>query len=57
MILFAVVNRAVSIVDAVIGAGHKPNAIETEVLGMNMELEMIPSWNDPAARWTVSRRF
>ena len=57
MILFAVVNRAVSVVDAVIGAGNKPGTLDTEVLGMNMELEMIPSWRDPGARWVISRGF
>lgn len=57
MILFAVVNRAVSVVDAVLNAGHKDGLLETEVLGMNVELEMIPSFRDPGARWVVSRRF
>jgi hypothetical protein len=57
MILFAVVNRAVSVVDAVIGAGKRPGALETEVMGMDVGLEMIPSWRDPGARWVVSRSF
>ena len=57
MILFAVVNRAVSVVDAVLNAGQKDGLLETEVLGMNMELEMLPSFKDPGARWVVSRSF
>jgi hypothetical protein len=58
MILFAVVNRAVSVVDAVLNAGKKPDGVlETEVLGMNVELEMLPSFTDPGARWVVSRSF
>lgn len=57
MILFAVVNRAISVVDAVLGAGNKPGALETEVLGMNLEVEMLPSWSNPGAQCVVSRRF
>lgn len=57
MILFAVVNRAISVVDAVIGAGNKPGALQTEVLGMNLEVEMLPSWKNPGAQCVVSRRF
>jgi len=57
MILFAVVNRAVSIVDAVMNAGKDDGVLQTEVMGLNMELEMLPSFRDPGARWVVSRRF
>ena len=57
MILFAVINRTVSVVDAVIGAGAKPGTLETEVLGMNMELGIVPSWRDPGARCAFSRSF
>jgi TM2 domain-containing membrane protein YozV len=57
MILFAVVNRAVSVVDAVLNAGKQDGILETEVLGMNVELEMLPSFSDPGARWVVSRSF
>ncbi len=57
MILFSVVNRAISVVDAVIGAGNKPGALEAEVLGMNLEVEMLPSWSNPGAQCVVSRRF
>jgi TM2 domain-containing membrane protein YozV len=57
MILFAVVNRTVSVVDAVLNAGKQDGLLETEVLGMNVELEMLPSFSDPGARWVVSRRF
>lgn len=57
MILFAVVNRAVSVVDAVLNAGKSDGILETEVLGMNMGVEMLPSFKDPGARWVVSRSF
>ncbi|MEN8006433.1 MAG: hypothetical protein ABFS42_05425 [Candidatus Krumholzibacteriota bacterium] len=57
MILFAVVNRAVSVVDAVLNAGPDDGILETEVLGMNVGLEMLPSFRDPGARWVVSRSF
>jgi hypothetical protein len=57
MILFAVLNRAVSVVDAVIGAGNKPGVLETEILGLNLEMQMLPSWRDPGARCVVSRSF
>jgi hypothetical protein len=57
MILFAVVNRAVSVVDAVLGAGAPDGKLETEVLGLNMGLEMKPSWRDPGAQWTISGSF
>ncbi len=57
MILFSVVNRTVSVVDAVLNAGHKDGLLETEVLGMNVELEMMPSFSDPGARWVVSGSF
>jgi len=57
MILFAVVNRAISVVDAVIGAGNKPGTLETEVLGMNVGVEVLPSWSNPGAQCVVSRSF
>ena len=57
MILFAIVNRVVSVVDAVVGADNKPGTLQGEVMGMNLELEMLPSWQDPGARWAVSRSF
>ena len=57
MILFAVVNRAVSVVDAVLNAGKHDGLLETEVMGLNMELEMLPSFENPGARWVVSRSF
>ena len=57
MILFAVVNRAVSVVDAVLNAGQDDGILETEVLGMNVGLEILPSFTDPGARWVVSRSF
>lgn len=57
MILFAVVNRVVSVVDAVIGAGQDDGLLETEVLGMNIELQMMPSFSNPGALCVVSRSF
>lgn len=57
MILFAVVNRAVSVVDAVIGAGHRPGVLDADVMGLNIGVEMVPSWRDPGARWVVTRSF
>ncbi len=57
MILFAVVNRAVAVVDAVIGAGDKPGTVEAEVLGLNVSVGVVPSWRDPGARCAVSRSF
>ncbi len=57
MILFAVVNRAVSVVDAVLGAGSKPGVLDAEVLGMNLEVKMLPSWRDPGAQCALSRSF
>lgn len=56
-ILFAVVNRAVSVVDAVLGVGKADGKLDTEVLGMNMKLEMLPSWRDPGTQLTFSRGF
>ncbi len=57
MILFAVVNRVISVVDAVLGAGNKPGALETEVLGMKLGVEVLPSWHNPGAQCVVSRSF
>lgn len=57
MILFAVVNRAVSVFDAVRGAGGKPGTLETEVLGMDLSVGVVPSWRDPGARAVFSRNF
>jgi len=57
MILFAVINRAVSVVDAVIGAGGSDGVLETEVMGLNLEMQVLPSFADPGARCVVSRSF
>ena len=57
MILFAVVNRAVSVVDAVLGVGKANGKLDTEVMGMNLELEMLPSLRNPGAQCVISRRF
>ncbi len=57
MILFAVLNRTVSMVDAVIGVGKKDGVLEAEVLGLNLEMEMLPSFRDPGGRFVISRSF
>lgn len=57
MILFAVVNRAVSVVDAVLGVSPADGKLETEVMGMNLGLQMLPSLRNPGAQCVVSRSF
>ncbi len=57
MILFAVLNRTISVVDAVIGAGKDDGVLETEVMGLNLEMEVLPSFSDPGARCVVTRSF
>ncbi len=57
MILFAVVNRAVSVVDAVMGAGKQDDEPGAQVLGMNVQVEVAPVWARPAARCVVTRWF
>ena len=57
MLLFAVVNRAVAVVDAVMGAGAPDGVLETEVMGLNLQMEMLPSLHDPGAQCVITRRF
>jgi hypothetical protein len=57
MILFAVVNRAISVFDAVVGAGRVGDATHARVLGMDIELQLDPAATDPGARCVVSRGF
>ena len=58
MILFAIVNRVVSIVDAVVGAGgDKPGTLNTDVMGMNFGVEVSPDWQNPGASAAFSRSF
>ncbi|MBK7046145.1 MAG: hypothetical protein IPH48_06420 [bacterium] len=57
MILFAVLNRAVSVFDAVLGAGHNGDVVQASVLGMDVELQLQPALRDPGARCVVSRSF
>lgn len=57
MILFAVLNRAVSVFDAVMGAGRDGNVAQARVLGLDVELQMQPALSDPGARCVVSRGF
>jgi hypothetical protein len=57
MILFAVLNRAVSVYDAVRGAGRDADAAHARVLGLDVELQLSPALKDPGARCVVSRAF
>jgi hypothetical protein len=60
VILFAIINRAVSIFDAVRNAGARPAdepALGAELLGWNVALEFDSSWHNPASRCVVARRF
>lgn len=57
MILFSVINRAFSVIDGVMGVKSHPGGIEADVLGMNVSLDMLPSWDDPGAKWAISRSF
>lgn len=57
MILFAVLNRAVSVFDAVLGAGRDGNVAQASVMGFDVELQLQPALTDPGARCVVSRGF
>lgn len=60
VILFAVVNRAISVYDAVRNAGpREPNAavLGAEVLGWEVAVEVKNSWRDPGTCCVVSRSF
>lgn len=61
MILFAVLNRAVSVFDAVMGAGKHDgadgNVAQARVLGLDVGLQLSPALADPGARCVVSRGF
>lgn len=59
MILFAILNRAVSAFDAVRNAGHDDGAgaVGTRVLGLDLALDMGPSLTRPEARCTLGRSF
>lgn len=57
MILFAVLNRAVSVFDAVLGAGTVADAAQARVFGLDVELQLKPALTDPGARCVVSRSF
>ncbi len=57
MILFSVINRAFSVIDGVMGVRSHPGGIEADILGMNVSLDMIPTWDDPGAKWAISRSF
>lgn len=57
MILFAVVNRAVAVVDAVLGAGRNEPGLQARVLGLDLEVAVDPSLLHPGARCALARRF
>ena len=58
MIFFAVVNRAVSVVDAVRNGGHRNDStLGMRVLGLDVALDATPSLSNPRARCVLSRRF
>jgi hypothetical protein len=57
MILFAVLNRAVSVFDAVTGAGRDGDLAHARVLGLDVALQLHPALSDPGARCVVSRGF
>jgi hypothetical protein len=57
MILFAVLNRAVSVFDAVVGAGRLADAAQARVFGLDVEIQLNPALADPSARCMVSRGF
>ncbi|MBM4131226.1 hypothetical protein FJ250_09390 [bacterium] len=57
MILFAVLNRAVSVFDAVTGVRGDGELARARVLGLDVALELAPALVDPGARCVVSRGF
>jgi len=57
MILFAVLNRAVSVFDAVVGAGRIADAAQACVFGLDVAIQLNPALVDPSARCVVSRGF
>jgi hypothetical protein len=60
MILFAILNRAVSVFDAVKNGGAPADdgsALGTSVLGADVAVEVSPSWKRPAARAVASWSF
>ncbi len=62
MILFAVLNRTVAVVDAVIGAGAPDGKLEADVMGMNLKFGVQPEWTAsggvaPQASCVISRGF
>lgn len=57
MILFAVVNRAVSVFDAVTGAGRDGDLAHARVMGLDVALQLQPALANPGARCVVSRGF
>jgi len=56
MLMFAVINRALSVIDAVTNAG-KDDYLSMNVLGMNMAVEVSPSLVKPTTQLVFSRKF
>lgn len=57
-ILFAVVNRAISVVDAVLGVGDDDQpGVATGILGMNLAVDVNPAGSDPGGRCLLTRSF
>jgi hypothetical protein len=52
-----VLNRAVSVFDAVVGAGRIADAAQARVFGLDVEIQLNPAQADPTARCVVSRGF
>ena len=57
MYVFALVNRVVSMVDAVLGVDKMDGNLESSILGLDVKLAVVSELNDPGARWTFTRRF
>ena len=57
MYVFALVNRVVSMVDAVMGVDRVDGSLEARVMGLDMQLAVDPDLADPGARWTFCRSF
>jgi hypothetical protein len=55
MTLFAIVNRAVAVFDAV--RNSVDETMSGDVLGFHIEVEVEPSFHNSKAEWTISRSF
>ena len=55
MTLFAIINRAVAVFDAV--RNSVDDKMSGDVLGFHLDVEVDPSLNNPKTAWTISRNF